>query len=485
MIKNIDKNIFSLRSEFSVSAIHDISLRILKEIGISIPSVNALDILHKMGCKVDRSQKKAFIPEDVVADALNKVVSQYELFDRSGEKSVVIGGNNVAFMSGAAAIRVKDLDGTYRPSTLKDLADMTRLQDSLDNLDVLHEIVEALDVDPATFRVDMAAEMLKNTTKPCAFVVEGPQDVEDFYAMGIAIRKSKQALLEKPLFTIHDISAESTLGIVKDGCDAMIRCAELGIPTGLAAYPIMGMTGPVTVEGALALANANVLAALVIVQHINPGHPFLYMIMAGSTDMRNAEMVTAGPEICQYYMAGQKMAEYYGMPSQCIVSCDAKLSDSQMALEKLSGIMVSALSGINLIHGATCEMDGMNLASFEQILIDDEIISMIKHMAGGFSLSRYDLDYDLVFEEIKQSIENPLYFMDSDITLDKHADTLWMSNLFARKNFANWTDTGMKSIIDNSNEKVRELLSSYEVEPLDVEVEKEIISIVEKSKKRS
>jgi len=43
----------------------------------------------------------------------------------------------------------------------------------------------------------------------------------------------------------------------------------------------------------------------------------------------------------------------------------------------------------------------------------------------------------------------------------------------------------MKSIIDNSIQKVRELLSSYEVEPLDVEVEKEIVSIVEKSKKRS
>jgi len=450
-----------------------------------MPSENALDILETLGCKVDRNQKKAYIPEDKVADALKKAVSQYALYDRSGEKSVVIGSNNVAFMSGAAAVRVKDLDGNFRPSTLKDLGDMTRLQDTLENLDVMHEIVEALDVDPATFRVDMAAEMLKNTTKPCAFVVEGPQDVEDIYEMGLAIRKSKQALLEKPLFTIHDISAESTLGIVKDGCDAMIRCADLGIPTGLAAYPIMGMTGPVTVEGALALANANVLAALVIVQHINPGHPFLYMIMAGSTDMRNAEMVTAAPEICQYYMAGQKMAEYYGMPSQCIVSCDAKVSDAQMALEKLSGIMVSVLSGINLIHGATCEMDGMNGASFEQILIDDEMISMIKHMVGCFSLSRHDLDYDDIFEEINQSVEHPLYFLNSDITLDKHEDTLWLSNLFVRKNFANWTDTGMKSIIDNSNEKVREILNNYEVEPLDARAVKEIDSIVERSKKRS
>ena len=93
--------------------------------------------------------------------------------------------------------------------------------------------------------------------------------------------------------------------------------------------------------------------------------------------------------------------------------------------------------------------------------------------------------YKRNFEEIKQSVEHPLYFLSSDITLDKHSDTLWISNLFARKNFANWTDSGMQSIIDNSIQKVSEILDNYAVEPLDVKVMKEIESIVERSKKRS
>ena len=481
MIENINKNIFSLKSQFSVSAIHDISLRILNEIGIPIPSDKALDILHAIGCKVNGNQTRVFIPEDVITKSLKKVIPQYGLFDRSGEKEIVIGGDNVAFMSGAAAIRVRDFDGTYRPSTLKDLADMTRLQDSLLHLDVMHELVEASDVDPATFRVDMAAEMLKNTTKPCAFVVDKPEEVDDIYNMALAIRGTEKSLREKPLFTIHDISAEATLGIIKDGCEAMIKCAERGIPTGLAAYPVMGMTGPVTLEGALALANANVLAALVIIQHINPGNPFLYMIMAGSTDMRSAETVSASPEIWQYYIAGQKMAEYYGLPSQCIVSGDSKLSDVQLALEKLPGMLISVLSGINLIHGSICEMDGMNGASYGQILIDEEMISMIKQLVTDPGSFQGDMNQDTIFNDIRQSLEDPMYFMSSDVTIKEFKKRLWSSSLIVRQNFDQWRANGMKSMADHALQKAREILDHYEVDPLEPAVLREMNEIVEKA----
>jgi len=485
MIKNINKDVFSLKSRFSVSAIHEISLRILAEIGIPIPSEKALDILHSLGCKVDTNAKRAFIAEEVIAESLKKTLPQYGLYDRSAEKEILLGGDNVAFMSGAAAIRVRDFDGSYRESTLKDLAEMTRLQDSLSNLDVMHELVEASDVAPSTFRVDMAAEMFKNTTKPCAFVVEKAQEVDDIYQMALAIRGSEESLRNKPLFTIHDISADSSLGIIQEGCEAMMKCAERGIPTGLAAYPVMGMTGPVTLEGALAMANANVLAALVIVQQINPGNPFLYMIMAGSTDMRNAEMVAAAPEIWQYYIAGQKMAEYYGLPSQCIVAADAKLSDVQLMLEKLPGMLISVLCGINLIHGSICEMDSMNCASFEQILIDDEMISMIKQLATDPHFFRGEIDQDTVFNDIRESLDAPMCFMGSDVTIEQFKTQLWTSSVISRQNFARWQADGMKSMADRARQRAQEILAQYEVAPLDRAVLREINQIVEKAHIRS
>jgi trimethylamine--corrinoid protein Co-methyltransferase len=485
VIENINRTILSLKSQFSVSAIHDISLRILNEIGIPITFDKALDLLLAIGCKVNGNRTRVFIPEDVIAESLKRVIPQYGLFDRSGEKRIAIGGDNVAFMSGAAAIRVRDFDGTYRPSTLRDLADMTRLQDSLPNLDVMHEIVDALDADPETFRLDMAAEMLKNTTKPCAFVVDKPEEVDDIYNMALAIRGTEKSFRDKPLVTIHDISAEATLGIVRNGCEAMMKCAERGIPTGLAAYPVMGMTGPVTLEGSLALANANVLAALVIVQHINPGNPFLYMIMAGSINMRSAATVSASPEIWQYYVAGQKMAEYYGLPSQCIISGDSKLSDAQLVLEKLPGMLISVLGGINLIHGSFCEMDSMNCASYEQILIDNEMISMIKQLVTDPGSFQGDLNQDAIFNDIRQSLEAPMYFMTSDVTINEYKKRLWNSNLIVRQNFNQWHTAGMKSMADHALQKARDILDHYEVDPLDPVVLREMNEIVKKAHTRS
>jgi trimethylamine--corrinoid protein Co-methyltransferase len=264
----------------------------------------------------------------------------------------------------------------------------------------------------------------------------------------------------------------------------MMKCAERGIPTGLAAYPVMGMTGPVTLEGSLALANANVLAALVITQHINPGNPFLYMIMAGSFDMSSTESVSASPEIWQYYVAGQKMAGYYGLPSQCIVSGDSRLSDAQLVLEKLPGMMISVLSGINLIHGSFCEMDNMNCASYEQILIDNEMISMIKQLVTDPGYFQGDINQDTIFNDIRQSLEDPMYFMTSDVTMNEFQKRLWNSDLLVRQNFNRWHTGGMRSMTDNAIQKARDILDHYEVDPLDPVVLREINGIVRKAHAR-
>jgi len=471
-------------SSVTVSKIHSLSLRILDEIGIPIQSERAIEILDTAGCKIDRKGNRVFIPSDIVTKALKVVPPRFSLYDRSGTNGITIGNDNVSFMSGAAAIRVKDLNGIYRNPTLKDLSDMTRIQDSLENIDVVHELVEPEDAQPAVMRIEMAATLLKNTGKPCAFVVNGPEDVEDMYRMGVAIRGSEKWLLEKPLFSIHDISAEATLGIVNDQCDALIRCAELGIPTGLASYPIMGATGPVTLDGSLALANANVLCGLTIAQAVNPGTPFLYMIMAGSMEMRNAEMVTAAPEINAYYIAGKCLADHYRLPSHCIVSADSKATDIQLALEKYTALLFAVFTGINLIHGSVCQSDSMNGAHYEQILIDNELIGMLKRTIDIIGQEKSARWYEEVFEDIRKSLSSDMYFLDSDMTLREFKNCLWESDLLIRKNFDTWKEGGMQSILDNSIKMTQDILESYESKPLDVSVHSEIEGIVKHALKR-
>jgi trimethylamine--corrinoid protein Co-methyltransferase len=178
------------------------------------------------------------------------------------------------------------------------------------------------------------------------------------------------------------------------------------------------------------------------------------------------------------------MAGYYGLPSQCIISGDSKLPDAQLVMEKLPGMLISVLCGINLIHGSICQMDSMNCASYEQILIDNEMISMIRQLATDPGSFQGDPDQDAIFNDIRQSLEAPMYFMDSDVTINEFKKRLWSGNLIVRQNFNRWHTGGMKSMADHALQKARDILDHYEVAPLDPAVLREISGIVKNAHAR-
>ena len=73
--------------------------------------------------------------------------------------------SDVYVMGGAGALHVIDLDGTRRLSTLQDLRDLTRLEDTLENMDIAHFLVTPQDIPQDGFEMITFAEMLKNNTR--------------------------------------------------------------------------------------------------------------------------------------------------------------------------------------------------------------------------------------------------------------------------------------------------------------------------------
>ena len=479
MIQNLDTNIFSYNMDFEVREVHKTSLRILDEIGIFIGSNKCLELLSSIGCNVDFDSKKVKIPEPIVKKAISSNHSAFKLYDRNAENSINIGEDNLVFTTGAASVRIKEFDGSYRSPTLADLSKMTKIQDYFDSIDIMHTIIDPMDISPKVLRTQMAAAVLKNTTKPCSFVASDARVVEDIYKMGVAIRGSKESLVEKPLFTIG-ASSEAVLGIQEKECEVLMRCAELGIPTGIDHYPIMGMTAPVSISGALALANANYLCGLIIEKAIDPENPSDYPVMAGSFDMKSANVVTSSPEIWLYYLMGIKLGKFYNLPTRVLVATDSKSSDLQMAYEKSMGYLISASAGVNNIFGATCEMDAMNLASYEQIVIDSEIISSISHFFDNPNSEASSTDFDI----IKESYHDKMYFLAHDHTLKNYKKVLWSSNVFIRDNFLNWKRVGMPTVIGLAHKKVKKILKDHRVPSLGSEVVREIDKIVLDAEKR-
>lgn len=472
MINNIPTEIFQLKMNFDISEIHKTSIRILEELGITIRSMQCLDLLKSLGCKIDFKELKAWIPEFLINKALSNNKAPYELFNRPGDHLVIYGGKNILLTSGAVAIRIRDFNGNYRETKSADLEKLTRLHDYFESIDIIHTAVSPSDSPQNALYTRMASLVFKNTSKSCWFVAGDPKTVENIHKMGVAIRGSSENLKSKPFFRIGS-SPDSFLGYQKKEAELLMKCAELGIPTGCEYYPIMGLTAPLSISGALAINNANYLCGHLIKKSIDPGNQSVYPVMAGSVNMKNGEVITSSPEIWQYYIAGIKLGQHYGIPTFVLISSDSKNIDTQLIFEKVMGFLISASAGVNNIFGATNYFDSMNMASYEQVIIDLEMLSALANYIKGFEI--HDCEKD--FEIIKRGLVNKMYFLDDSHTLGNFKKFLWNTEIFTKDNFFTWQQKGMIKVTDRAHKKVEEILSSHFAPELPADVLKELDEI--------
>jgi trimethylamine--corrinoid protein Co-methyltransferase len=87
------------------------------------------------------------------------------------------------------------------------------------------------------------------------------------------------------------ISPVSPLYFPDNIAEAIMETAKLGIPFGPLPCPNVGGTAPMSLAGALAQQNAEMLAAIVLAQGIHPGLPIIYSGRLAMLDMRAGNTV--------------------------------------------------------------------------------------------------------------------------------------------------------------------------------------------------
>ena len=125
-----------------IQTLHKATVEVLNDVGIKLLHDDALEIMHANGCTVDFDQKIAKLPEDVLMKHLSKAPAEVMLYGRDPKYDIRLdASDDVYVMGGAGALNVIDLEGRRRPSTLQDLRDLTRLEDTLENMDIAHFLV--------------------------------------------------------------------------------------------------------------------------------------------------------------------------------------------------------------------------------------------------------------------------------------------------------------------------------------------------------
>jgi trimethylamine--corrinoid protein Co-methyltransferase len=451
--------------------LHCASLEVLERTGVFVNYQPALDLLKKAGCLVQDNHVR--FPTHLVEWALRTAPSRIMLYNRKGEPVMPLGDRISTYGTGSDCLHILDhRTGERRKALLQDVVEGIRVADAMPNVDFIMSMFLPSDV-PVAAEVRQMEVMLTYSDKPITFVTyewEGTPEIIEMaeVAMGgaeiLRINPSVICYLNPTSSFVHNEAALRKL----------VYCAEKRLPFIYLPDLLRGMTGPMTREGSMACHNAGVLVGLVISQLVNEGAPIIISSARPShLDMKTMVAPYAtGPG----GFGGIGINYYYNLPVFSTGGAsDSKLLDEQAIFEGTLTLYGSTLAGGNMIHDMGYMESGL-MGSLELVLIQDEIVSVIK--AGstkGLDFSEENLALDLVHKHALSSD-----FLGTEHTV-RHVREGWQPRLVDRQNYEGWMASGGTSMRDRAREKIDEILAKEPRHVLPPDAEKQIKAIANRA----
>ncbi len=371
-----------LSPEF-VSKIVEEAYLLLERQGIFVENAEALDLLAAAGMKVDAAAARAHLTRKLVDQCLATTPEVIKLYDRSGQKEYVVGGDEIHFDPGSAAVSILDhATQAERKGVTRDLVRLYDLVETLGNMDFQSTALVSSDVPlPVADAYRLYLGLLRSS-KP---FITGLFRVESFKPMRdmlVAVRGSAAGLAAKPL-AIFDACPSPPLKWSHLTTQSLIDSARAGIPSELISMGLTGATSLVTISGTLVQHVAENLCGVVICQLAKRGAPVIFGGSPASFDMRKGTTPMGAMETMMIDAAYAQIAKSLHLPTHAYMGCtDAKVNDAQSGLEAGIGAVIAALAGINVISGPGL-LDFESCQSLEKLVIDDEICGMAKRLVRG------------------------------------------------------------------------------------------------------
>ena len=444
-------------SDSDVNQIYQAALRILAEIGMGdVPPV-----LMQKALESGASQNKAgrlCYPKSMVEDIIAGACRSFMLYGRDDKYNIEIGGDRVYFGTGGAAVQTLDLDShTYRAATLRDLYDFTRLADSLNNVSWFTRCCVATDVpDNDDLDINTAYALLQGTNKPVgtSFTLAHTVDpIVDMFEMAMG---GEGSFRQKPCLKGHISPIISPLRYGEDAFDVALASIKRGVPLNSIIAAQSGATAPATIAGMLASTTAETLASLIMVNLFAPGYPMIFSNWPFVIDLRTGSFCGSGGEITLLNAGSAQLSNWLGLPSGAASSMsDAKAVDAQMGLEKAMSSLGVGLAGCNMVYESSGMMASLLGASFEAMVIDDEMLSQVYRVLRGIEVNEETLG----FAAIEEAVYGEGHFLGGQHTIEAmQRDYFWPSKLTDRAPPAVWEEEGAQDMWQRSNGRVREIL---------------------------
>jgi trimethylamine---corrinoid protein Co-methyltransferase len=466
---------YRLLTAEQVTAIHQATLTLLEKTGVKVLNKEAFQLLKQAGCKL-ADENVVRIPGELVEACIQSAPSSVTVYNRNGKPAMELGGSNVYFGMGTDLLNTWDLNtGELRASCLQDVIDSAVVGDYCQEIDFIASNAFPLDVPGNIAFVLEFKALMENSPKPIYFTSGGAADLGVILDMASDVLGSKDRLREKP-FLIHYAEPISPLVHSAGAVDKLFMCADNGIPLNYAPALLSGGSGPVTLAGAVVVANAEALSGLVIQQLRAKGAPAITGFSATPMDMRTGTTVYASPDERLTHSACCDLYHYYGLPVWGEAGCsDAGSLDEQAAMESMASIMMATLDGCNLVHDVGYLGQGL-AGSVASLVMCSEIISYVRRIKHGFDISPERMGLDVIHE-----VGPGGNFLAHAQTLKYCREEHWTPHFINRQSPEIWKNKGARRYNDVVVEKALDILATHQPDRLSPEAVQRLDSIVEKA----
>ncbi len=435
--------------------IHQGSMEVLRRKGIKVEAQDLRDLFREKGADVDDSEQVVRLSEELVMWAVENAPSRFMIYGHDPKFKAKIDTHTSHFAGLGTPVNMLDNKGNFTPVTMEDLRKHLILIDDLDMFTNDQMDLFPSDVLMHTVHVEFIRLWAQWARKPFGSGTLGYLACKDMMDMTALVVGGIDKLKKKPRH-MGITSIVSPLKIDTAQGHGLKVFVEHNQPVIVAPEAMAGTTAPVTLAGLLVQHNAEILAHITLAQVIKPGAPVLWGTVSTVADMRTANAALGSFETGLITAAGAQLARSYKIPSRGVGGAtDSKLLDVQCGFERLMGLYAAYMAGINYITcGGTFEQTLSG--SHELMVLDNELIGMLKRFERGIEVNDETLAIDLI-SDLKWS-EN---YMDQMHTAQRFRSELFLSNLIEHEVRDAWESKGSKSILDRCEEKVEELVANH------------------------
>jgi trimethylamine--corrinoid protein Co-methyltransferase len=449
--------------------IHETAMRVITKTGLTVENEDILKILKEKGIDVNFATQIVKLPKEEIYETIRQLVGcnalkfcengvDYPQERRYRPNSAYF--NSIGYMNGLIYDYIQNNIRYPSHVDMKNCIKMAKYLGMTQRTGVI-----SFDVPQQVISIHALAMTMKYSNKPSPIEIDSLKDAR-------WVSKLWDVYLDKKTgskYASSYVSSKSPLVIGGRAAEIMLYQSMDGILTTVSGMPMTGASTPVTLVSSIVIHLAEHLGFNTVSRLIckGPNNQLTRRSIAFAPcmiDLRKGAFFVRGPESLIIRAAWNKLlGEFYKLPVKPGISMynDAPQPGMQSVQEAAISLMAYAFAvpwysneEDPLAAGCLGSINRNLTLSYEQVLLDIELIQNVNHILKGITVNKNTLAEDII-----DQVGHGGSFIEHEHTFENYKNEFWFPKYHFRGKWEEWIENGAKTPLEIAHEQVKEILA--------------------------